>query len=136
MSSGKTLLACTAVASALVFGVGTASAATLIIVPDEPGAVSGTVTIDKTGMELFEWTTTKPFDWTFTVGVPGFSSTHSGPPGPASDLVNSSAGTVVDWSLVTSAIPEAATWLMMLLGVGLVGTGLRVQARHGTGTLA
>jgi hypothetical protein len=33
-------------------------------------------------------------------------------------------------SLTISAIPESATWAMMLLGVGLIGGGLRISRRN------
>ncbi|HXQ15815.1 MAG TPA: PEPxxWA-CTERM sorting domain-containing protein, partial [Caulobacteraceae bacterium] len=47
------------------------------------------------------------------------------------DQVNGSDGAILAGLTVAGGVPEPATWAMILLGVGLVGAGMRV-ARHKT----
>ena len=139
MSSNKWLLPCAALAAGMALSVGSASAGTIILM----GPQSGTLDLAAGGSELFAWQTPKPFDWTFTIGPQGgLMSSFSGPYGPGSTKIGSTdyysveataprdTPIVVDFSLVTSAVPESAAWLMMVLGVGLLGAGLRMRGRE------
>ena len=145
MSSNKWLLACAALAGSMALSVGSASAGTMIIAPATiPGTVSGMVTVTPTdaGTELWAWTAPAGDSWTFSDGVQGvFKNTTTGV-GPGSmtvlgvpDLNTGSVsglgtGVTVFYDLTISGVPEAAAWLMMLFGVGLVGAGLRVRGRE------
>jgi hypothetical protein len=150
MSSNKWLLACAALAGSVVLSAGPASAATMILAPHTiPGTVSGfvTVSISDGGTELWAWTAPKGDSWTFSDGVQGvFTDTTTGV-GPGSKIVlgvpdvntggvsGLGTGVTVFYDLSISGVPEAAAWLMMVLGVGLVGAGLRMRGRE-AGTLA
>jgi hypothetical protein len=45
-------------------------------------------------------------------------------------------GELVSGSIQLSAVPEPATWAMMLFGVGLVGAGLRVSRRKNAAAMS
>jgi hypothetical protein len=57
------------------------------------------------------------FTFTTTGGQLSFSDLPGG---------NQDIGNILDNVALTSGVPEPATWAMMLLGVGLVGAGLRI----------
>jgi hypothetical protein len=55
------------------------------------------------------------------------------------EIILSSSGVQGDWDDVrlTSSVPEPATWAMFLLGVGMIGGGLRTaRSRSGAATIA
>jgi hypothetical protein len=103
-----------------------ASAGTIDISPAFPGTVTGSYTFTEAGSEDFNFTIVSPYDYQFTLTAGAFSTTSSGGAGKYSVLVTASRPGTVDYSLVTTGVPEVSTWAMMLLGfAGLGWAGYR-----------
>jgi hypothetical protein len=129
----KMLLAGTA--AALVCAAGSAGAVTINLMPVYPGTISGSVPYTPNETLKFTFTVKSPYTFTFiesgsggtfpypiTVESTGSAGayTETFPKVPASG--------VVDYSL-TTAVPEPATWALMMVGFGLAGASMRRRAR-------
>lgn len=89
------------------------------------GAAAQNFTFDKSGHSLAS------MGWTHVSY--GFTATGSSTTLSFTSLDNTAYGPAIDGVTVTAAIPEPASWAMMILGLGLTGAAMRRRSR---GTLA
>jgi hypothetical protein len=116
---------------ALSFGVAAlaavpASAATIVVTPVPNTTVSGSTHIPPT--TTFTFTIPALYKYVWTVTLPGGAQLVStGGPGTYNDTISlrGDGGTVLYSLFEGIAAPEAATWSMMFLGIGLMGATLR-----------
>ena len=101
----------------------------------EPSYTSGTVTLDVGGHSITA-TGTPPTSGGWSIYTATYTAVAGDAGGPI-EIVLDNAGPQGDFANVQlSAVPEPATWAMMLFGVGMIGAGMRLARRKNAMALA